>query len=293
MIFEAIDHVIIAVADLDAATTSYRSLLGRAPSWRGEHPTYGTRNTLFRLDNTYIELLAAAPNAKSPLSEMIRDALDERTERLFGLALSVADARAAAHFLRGRGVRVADPTDGEGIDQRSGRRRTWRNAFIDPATAGGLRLLLIQHTSPPTLLPRALSVGDETSVAVGVDHVVIFTSELNATLRLWCDTFDIPETWRRDFPERGTRNVGLDLGGITIECITRLDQSSGAVADRLWGTAYSVLNVEHAVVRVRAANIEIDNPRAGLAPNTRVATLRWRGAPTLLIQREVTAPSNA
>jgi catechol 2,3-dioxygenase-like lactoylglutathione lyase family enzyme len=292
MIFQSLDHVMIAVADLDAATASYRTLLGRAPSWRGEHPTYGTRNTLFRLENTYIELLAAVGGAKTAPADAIRDALGERSERPFGLALAVADVRAAANFLRGRGLRIADPADGEGIDERSGRRRTWRSAFIDPTTAGGLRLLLIQHTSPPNLLPRALSVVDETSVCLGVDHVVLFTSELNATLRLWTGTFDIPEIWRRDFLDRGTRNVGLELGGITIECITRTNPVAGAVADRFWGLAYTVLNCEHAVARVRAAGIDIDNPRGGLAPGTQIATMRWHGTPTLLIQRDATVPSS-
>ena len=40
-----------------AAMDLYGRLLGRRPSWRGEHPGYGTANTLFRLDNTYLELL--------------------------------------------------------------------------------------------------------------------------------------------------------------------------------------------------------------------------------------------
>ena len=53
-----IDHIIIAVHDLAEASADYCALLGRAPSWRGAHPDYGTANTLFKLDNTYIELLA-------------------------------------------------------------------------------------------------------------------------------------------------------------------------------------------------------------------------------------------
>ena len=53
-----IDHIIIAVPDLTEASNDYSALLGRAPSWRGAHPDYGTANTLFKLDNTYIELLA-------------------------------------------------------------------------------------------------------------------------------------------------------------------------------------------------------------------------------------------
>ena len=53
-----IDHVIIAVANLAQATADYSLLLGRHPSWQGSHPDHGTENTLFKLDNIYIELLA-------------------------------------------------------------------------------------------------------------------------------------------------------------------------------------------------------------------------------------------
>jgi catechol 2,3-dioxygenase-like lactoylglutathione lyase family enzyme len=53
-----IDHAVIAVRDLDAASETYARLLGRRPSWRGSHPGAGTANVLFRLDNTYLEPLA-------------------------------------------------------------------------------------------------------------------------------------------------------------------------------------------------------------------------------------------
>jgi catechol 2,3-dioxygenase-like lactoylglutathione lyase family enzyme len=288
--FQSLDHIVLAVADLDAATAEYRTLFGRAPSWRGNHPDYGTRNTLFRLDNTYVELLAADRSARTPFSDMVRDTLGDRSERPFGLALGVDDINAAVNILRGRGLRVANPTDGMGVDERSGRRRTWRNAMMYPTTAGGMRLLLIQHTSPPKLLPRALPIADDASVCLGVDHVVIFSSDLNATLRLWTDTFRVPEQWRRDFPERGTRNVGLRLGDITIEIIMRTDQIPGTIADRLWGVAYQVFDVDRAVARLRAANLDVDDPRPGLAEGTRVATLRRKGTATLLLARDATRP---
>ena len=64
----SIDHIIIAVSDLAEASAEYSALLGRQPSWRGAHPDYGTANTLFKLDNTYIELLAADGAAWQPIS---------------------------------------------------------------------------------------------------------------------------------------------------------------------------------------------------------------------------------
>ena len=45
-----VDHIIIAVEDLAQATDDYSLMLGRAQSWRGTHPDYGSANSLFRID---------------------------------------------------------------------------------------------------------------------------------------------------------------------------------------------------------------------------------------------------
>lgn len=290
--FDCIDHIIIAVADLTVATASYRTLLGRAPSWRGRHPAAGTQNTLFRLDNTYVELLAADPEVTTPFSSLVREALEERVEQPLGLALGVHDIKATVNILRGRGVRVSDPVDGEGVDERSGRQRAWQIAVIDPTTAAGLRLFLVQHTTPRSVLPHALAIADDTSVCFAVDHVVVATGDLNATLQLWTGTFRIDEQWRREFPERHTRNVGLTLGDITIELIMRTDRVALGTPDRLWGVAYRVLDCDRAAERVRTNDIVLDDPRPGLAPGTRVTTVRWHRTHTLLLARE-TSPSPA
>ena len=69
-----IDHIIIAVSDLAEASAEYSTLLGREPSWRGAHPDYGTANTLFKLDNTYIELLA--PQGKGMAADIVNSILE-------------------------------------------------------------------------------------------------------------------------------------------------------------------------------------------------------------------------
>ena len=55
---QTIDHVIFIVKDLSRSVENYKLLLGRNPSWKGSHPAFKTKNALFRLNNTYIELLA-------------------------------------------------------------------------------------------------------------------------------------------------------------------------------------------------------------------------------------------
>src|SRR2546426_567143 len=97
-----IDHVVIAVRDLDGATRDYATLFGRVPSWRGSHPTYGTRNTLFRIDNTYVELLAPGRGRSGRWGGDLSRFLD-KGEGLFALALGSLDIDEDVRELRARG----------------------------------------------------------------------------------------------------------------------------------------------------------------------------------------------
>ena len=56
----SIDHLIIAVENLEEAESIYRKILGIPSSWKGEHKDFGTSNCLFNFKNTYLELLAAS-----------------------------------------------------------------------------------------------------------------------------------------------------------------------------------------------------------------------------------------
>ena len=104
----ALDHVVVAVRDLEAATATYAALFGRRPSWRGSHPGWGTANTLFRLANTYVELLA--PAGEGPIGAALAAHLDTRGEGPYALAFATADADACAATLQDRGIAATAPT---------------------------------------------------------------------------------------------------------------------------------------------------------------------------------------
>ena len=57
--FNTLDHLIIAVEDLDKAEENYSKVFGLSPVWKGEHSEFGTSNSLFNFQNTYFELLSA------------------------------------------------------------------------------------------------------------------------------------------------------------------------------------------------------------------------------------------
>ena len=77
-----IDHIIIAVSDLARQALSTPCCLGREPSWRGAHPDYGTANTLFKLDNTYIELLA--PQGEGMAADIVNSILEKKGKLPWG-----------------------------------------------------------------------------------------------------------------------------------------------------------------------------------------------------------------
>jgi catechol 2,3-dioxygenase-like lactoylglutathione lyase family enzyme len=291
----ALDHLIIAVADLDAAARAWANLLGRSPSWRGSHPALGSANALFRFGGCYLELLASDPTREGFLGTMVRDALDGREERPFGLALGVDDVDAAVAHLRGRGVELLDPSNGEGREETSGVRRTWRSALVVPETVRGLRVLVLQHTSPPELLPIGTPAAvDASSVCDALDHVVVFTEDLDASRRLWMDSFELADAWCADFPARNTRNRGLlferandtepsSSRDVVLELIQRTDREARGRSDVLWGTAFRVADCARAVERLREGGVAVDDPRPGLLSGTTVATVRWQRTPVLLL----------
>ena len=54
-IINTIDHLIIAVEDLEAAEGDYEKVLGVGSVWRGTHKELGTSNVIFNFENTYLE----------------------------------------------------------------------------------------------------------------------------------------------------------------------------------------------------------------------------------------------
>ena len=287
-----LDHLVIAVRDLDAATADSAALLGREPSWRGSHPAYGTRNTLFRIDNTYVELLALGGGKRDGrwAGELSRF-LDEHGEGLYALALGVDDVEATAREMRRRGLDVLDPADGSGTDEATGARRAWRHAQVRVPSTRGVRLFFIQHYSPAEALPPApiaSAAGGRTAVR-RMDHLVVLSPEMEPARQLWGDVLEARLALDRTFPERNARILFFRLDDITVEISGGAAQTKEGLGkpDRLWGVAWGVDDLDAACARLREAGIETSGPRPGIKPGTLVATVkgeRAHGVPTLLIE---------
>jgi len=284
-VLHSLDHVIVGVRDLDAATKAYTTLLGRAPSWRGTHPGMGTANALFRLDNTYLELLG--PTGEGGSASMLRARLDSDGEGLIGMAFGTDDAEACARELRARGLSPTDPIAGTGRDPERPHERAWRNVILPPNESRGPLVFAIEHLSTPDALPLAEPLAPKDSIVTALDHIVVNTQDVDATKLFYGEKLGLRLALDRTFENRGVRLIFFRVGGVTVEVANRLTAKVDASArDRLWGLAWRVPDADAARARLASAGLEPTPTRDGHKAGTRVCSVEQgtQGVPTLLIE---------
>jgi len=282
-VLTSLDHIVLAVRDLARATATYRNLLGQEPSWHGRHPAYGTANTLFRLENTYLELLA--PAGEGPLAARVGSWLEKHGEGPFALAFGTEDADAAARTLRARGLESSDAADGLGRDERTGAERRWRSVFLPPSATRSVSMIVIEHRSPPDALPAAVPFAGDTAAVAACDHVVVQSANADASRALYGDVLGLRLALDRAFEDWGVRLMFFRTGHLTVEIAASLTQSDPSAPDRFWGISWRVPDIDAAHARLVAAEFDVSEIRTGRRPGTRVATVRaeTHGVATLVI----------
>ncbi len=102
-----LNHIAIAVPDLDAATAKYRDQLGAAVSEPQELPEHGVTVVFVKLPNTKVELLHPL-GENSPIAAFLKK---NPSGGMHHMCFEVEDIRAAAQKLSDEGARVLG--DGE------------------------------------------------------------------------------------------------------------------------------------------------------------------------------------
>jgi len=125
-----LDHVLIAVTDLEAAARDFESRHGLASVDGGRHRDFGTANRIIPLGSTYLELVAVVDPAAAAASSfgwwVDRGATDEG--RLIGWAVRTSALDEVAGRLE-LPIRSGSRVTPSGIELR------WRSAGIDEAIA--------------------------------------------------------------------------------------------------------------------------------------------------------------
>ena len=181
---DSVDHVIIAVEDLDEASKNYEMILGNPPVWKGEHKEFGTKNTLFNFQNTYLELLAAGGEGIG--ADLIKNTLANRGEGLNGIVFGTSDMNKFRTTMQKNSFDLADASPGEGINLETGEKRTWINQFLMPELSRDLFSFIIEHTGGK--LAQANKYSD--SSVHRLDHVVISTKDAESFIKTYRDIFN-------------------------------------------------------------------------------------------------------
>ena len=131
-----LDHIGIAVRDLDAALAFYRDALGLDVGEAEDVPSERVRAQFLPLGETALELLEATDEGSA-----IARSIERRGPGIHHITLRVADLAATLARLRERGVRLVDdrPRPGAGGS---------RVAFIHPSAAQGVLIELKEDPGP-------------------------------------------------------------------------------------------------------------------------------------------------
>lgn len=164
-----LDHVLIAVTDLESAAATFEERFGLASIEGGRHPGWGTANRIVPLGSSYLELVAVVDEAAASGSPFGR---------------WIAQGASAAGRPIGWAVRteaIDDLTTRLGVAVTDGSRRTpsgevlrWRSAGVEGAIAEpalpffilwalGTRLpgtSEVSHPAAPVAISRLELVGD-------------------------------------------------------------------------------------------------------------------------------------
>ena len=129
--FKGVDHVVVAVKDLEASVGRYETIFGAPVSERREAPAAGMAMAFFLFGDSFVELVSNL-GEEGPIARRLAD----RGEGVHLVAMKVDDLAATVAELRGKGVRlVGDPGPGEAIKGQ---------VFVHPSETGGVLTQLVQ-----------------------------------------------------------------------------------------------------------------------------------------------------
>jgi methylmalonyl-CoA/ethylmalonyl-CoA epimerase len=125
--FKGVDHIVVAVKDIDAAVGRYEAVYGTKVSERRDNEAAGMKMAFFRFE------LVSNLGDKGPIAKRLTDL----GEGVHLVAMKVDDLEKTVAELREKGIRlVGDPGAGNPIKGQ---------IFVHPSVTGGVLTQLVQR----------------------------------------------------------------------------------------------------------------------------------------------------
>ncbi|OPF90116.1 VOC family protein [Rhodopseudomonas palustris] len=207
-----IDHVVVAVANLDQAIVDYRRL-GFTVEAGGEHPGRGSRNALVVFDDgSYFELIAfdrPAPDFRW------WQVLDRSGPGLVDYALLPRNIDADVAAAQSRGLDFENPEDG-GRERPDGERLIWKTARSKQSDTP----FFCGDVTPRALRVPEGAVRQHPNGALGIGSVVVAVKDIDRSVGRYAALFGEPAAHVHALPGLGVRIAHLPADRSAITLIT-------------------------------------------------------------------------
>jgi hypothetical protein len=224
-----IDHLVLAVRDLDAATAELEGSLGLQVGGGGSHPAFGTQNRLIWLGDSYLELVSVLDRAVAAQSWFGRlvEAELERGEGLVTWALASDALESDVAGFQASGSSLGEPAAGE-RRRDDGSVVRWRVAL--PERPGPAEPFLIEHdpaSAEWTPADRAARADESHPLGgpVRLDVLELPTGNVPAAIQRLARTLGL--RFRPSLAGRGARDANL---GQQIVRLAPARSAAGAAA---------------------------------------------------------------
>ena len=272
-----LDHAVVLVNDIEAASSAYQTLFARAPSWRNAGD--GAARALFTLDNATLELMA--PDGEGEAANRIRTLLAEQGEGLASLCFRTDDIARLHRRLDRLALKPEPVAEVESRDDPSGATLSWKRTRTATDATRGVRMFFLELAKP-----RPLSVRTVPASITAMDHVVVSTADPERAAALYGARLGLDMALDRSHREWG-RLMFFRCGDLIVEVTSKPGKADETKPDRLRGICWRVLDIDATHARLAAAGVDVSEVRIGRKPGTRVMTVKSGtcGVPTLLVEK--------
>ena len=163
-----------------------------------------------------------------------------------------------------------------------------RRAVATTKTDGGLALLghgvAIGVVATPDEDPSPLTT-DAGAAVSSLDHVVVRTPNPERAIAFYGGRLGLDLRLDRSNPKWGARLLFFRCGDLVVEIAHDLKKGVSDEPDHLWGLSWRVPDIAAAHERLKAAGLDVSEPRDGRRPGSQVCTVKngTGGVPTILI----------
>lgn len=193
---------------------------------------------------------------------------DDATAHLASIVFATPSLDKAARLLERRAV----PTE-----------RTAAGLALSPDATHQVPIALVERRDKAPLSPL-LKCSEAASITM-LDHVVIRTPDPERAIAFYAGRLGLDLRLDRSNPAWGARLLFFRCGDLVVEIAHDLKKGVADGPDQLWGLSWRTPDVAEANARLRAAGVEVSEPRDGRRPGSQVFSVLSHAAnvPTIVI----------